>query len=97
MMVNKEVFICKFDNTLECSSYLCEEDCSQLEMYEEMGKTCPLFAKSEKLDLAVHKVGKILFPHLDLLKINRQKEGTYKIVLTYEEIKNLREIWGKKL
>jgi hypothetical protein len=60
MTEKKEVVICKFDNEIECSSYLCEEDCSDLEMYLESGKTCPLFVKSEKLDVAVYKANKIL-------------------------------------
>lgn len=52
--------ICKFDNEVECNFYLCEEDCSSLEMYEDQGKSCPLFAKVEKLDVAVYKANKIL-------------------------------------
>jgi hypothetical protein len=58
--MNKEVIVCKFDNEIECDFYLCEEDCSDLEMYEEVGKSCPLFDKSEKLDVAIYRANKIL-------------------------------------
>jgi hypothetical protein len=41
--------------------------------------------------LKIVEVNKILFPQLDLLKIDA-KYGTYRLVLSYEEIKSLREI-----
>ena len=40
----------------------------------------------------IKEITDVLMPQLDLLKINRSKEGTYKIVLSYEEITCLREV-----
>lgn len=50
------------------------------------------FIKYNVLKEKIVEANKILSPKLDFLKINRSKEGTYKIVLSYEEITFLREV-----
>ncbi len=52
----KEVIICKFDNEIECDEYICEEDCTSLEIHLNAGKNCPLFEMKQKRDLQVKRL-----------------------------------------
>lgn len=56
----KEIMMCKFDNDVECSSYLCEEDSSTIEFMEANGKTCSINDRMQELELEVYALKKQL-------------------------------------